>query len=207
MGKTENLEKTFEFFHKIENLKSTLRYNITTSGRQESSAEHSWRLALFTQIIAEELKLDVDIEKSVKIGLIHDLAEALTGDIDSVLIEEGKISEDEKEQQEIEAMIELRETLPEAIGREISDLWHEYNDGKTKEAKYVKALDKIETLTQLAESGYKTYDKPEFIAKYADKSVRKFPQLNGVLRIVKRKLKKEFDKGNIEWKKEYDLID
>jgi putative hydrolase of HD superfamily len=202
-----DLEKIFDFLHKIENLKSTLRYNKTTSGRKESSAEHSWRLALITFILADELKLNIDVHKSIKIALVHDLAEALTGDIDAILIAEGKFSKEEKDRQEIEAIMNLQKTLPEVIGKEISDLWHEYNDCETKEAKFVKALDKIETLTQLAESGHKIYDKPEFIANYANKSVKSFPELLDMLKIVKRKLKAEFDKGNIEWKDEYDSLD
>ncbi len=204
---SENLEKIFNFLHKIENLKSTLRCIKTTSGRKESSAEHSWRLALITFIIADELRLNVDVNRAIKIALVHDLAEALTGDINAMLIAEGKFSKSEKERQEIEAIINLQKTLPEVIGKEISGLWHEYNDNKTKEAKFVKALDKIETLTQLAESGYEIYDKPEFTANYANKSVKSFPELSSMLKIVKRKLKAAFDKGNIGWKKEYNSLD
>ena len=204
---SENLEKIFDFLHKIENLKSTLRYNKTTSGRKESTAEHTWRLALITFIIADELKLNIDVNKTIKIALVHDLAESLTGDIDAILITEGKFSKDEKERQEVEAIMKLQQTLPVVIGKEISDLWHEYNNCETKEAKFVKALDKIETLTQLAESGYKIYDKPEFIPNYANKSVKSFPELSEMLKIVKRKLKAEFDKGNIEWKEEYSYLD
>jgi len=96
----------------------------------------------------------------------------------------------------------LQHALPKIIGKKILNLWREYNDCEIKEAKFVKALDKIETLTQLAESGYKTYDKPEFIAKYANKSVRMFPELSEMLKIVKIKLKVEFNKGNIEWKED-----
>lgn len=204
---SENLEKIFDFLRKIEKLKSTLRYNKTTSGRKESSAEHSWRLALMAFIIADGLKLDIDANRAVKIALAHDLAEALTGDIDAISITEGKFSKEEKGKQEIKAITNLQKTLPELIGKEISGLWHMYNDGDTKEAKFVKALDKIETLTQLAESGYKTYDRPEFIPNYADQSIKSFPELLGMLKIVKEKLKAEFKKGNIEWKKEYNALD
>ncbi|MDA3837294.1 MAG: HD domain-containing protein [Nanoarchaeota archaeon] len=202
-----NLEKIFDFLKEIENLKSTLRYNKTTSGRTESSADHSWRLALTTFIIADELKLNLDITKSIKIALIHDIAEALTGDIDAISIADGKISNEDKIQQEKEAIIELKNTLPKSIGKEISDLWYEYEANTTKESKFIKALDKIETLTQLAETGYKIYDRPEFIANYANKAVKNFPELTDALIIVKRKLKIEFDKGNIEWKEEYDSLE
>ncbi len=202
-----NLEKIFDFLHKIENLKSTLRYNKVTSGRKESSADHSWRLALTTFIIADELKLNLDINKSIKIALVHDLAEALTGDIDAIQIAEGKVSIEEKNKQEIKAIKELKDILPENIGEEISNLWHEYEKGITRESKFIKALDKIETLTQLVESGYKTYDKPKFIANYANKSVKQFPELSEMLNILKRKLESEFDKGNIEWEEEYNSFD
>jgi putative hydrolase of HD superfamily len=202
-----NLEKIFDFLKEIENLKSTLRYNKTPSGRTESSADHSWRLALTTFIIADELKLNLDITKSIKIALIHDIAEALTGDIDEISIADGKISNEDKIQQEKEAIIELKNTLPKSIGKEISDLWYEYEANTTKESKFIKALDKIETLTQLAETGYKIYDRPEFIANYANKAVKTFPELTDALIIVKRKLKIEFDKGNIEWKEEYDSLE
>lgn len=206
-NKLSNLEKIFSFLHKIENLKSTLRYSDTTSGRRESTAEHTWRLALLTFLIADELKLDLDVLRSVKIALVHDLAEALTGDIDAILIVNWTVSKEEKEKQEIEATKVLSDILPDSIGKEISGLWHEYNDNKTKEAKFVKALDKIETLTQLAETGYKIFDEHEFIAIYADKHVKAFPELMGMLKILKRKLKEEFTKWNFEWKDEYDLID
>ncbi len=200
----ENLGKIFDFMRKIEKLKSTLRYNETTSGRKESTADHSWRLALFAFVVADELQLEIDINRAVKIALVHDIAEALTGDIDAILIAEGKVLVEDKNTQEETAIKELKETLPEEIGEEIFGLWNEYEESKTKEARFIKALDKIETLTQLAESGYKTYDKPQFIANYADRAVAKFPELLDVLKIVKRKLKDEFEKGGIEWKEEYD---
>lgn len=200
----ENLEKIFDFLQVVEKLKSTFRYNKTTSGRQESSAEHSWRLALMIFVLADELNLEIDASRAVKIALVHDLAEALTGDIDAILIAEGKVSKEEKEKQEVVAIEALQKTLPELIGTKITDLQNEYNENKTREAKFVKALDKIETLTQLVESGYETYDKPEFIPNYADKAVREFPELIDTLKIVKRKLRAEFEKGNILWKEEYD---
>lgn len=201
-----NLEKIFDFLQAAEKLKSTLRYNKTTSGRQESSAEHSWRLALMIFILADELKLEINVNRAVKIALVHDLAEALTGDIDAILIAEGKVSKEEKEKQEVVAVDKLQKILPKSIGQEVTDLQNEYNENKTREAKFVKALDKIETLTQLAESGYKIYDKPEFIANYADKAVGEFPELIETLKVVKKKLKAEFKNGNIEWKKGYDNL-
>lgn len=201
-----NLDKIFDFLHKIEKLKPTYRYNKTSTGEKESSADHSWRLALMVFILASELKLDIDVVKAIKIALVHDLAEALTGDIDAALIAEGKTTAEDKYSLETKAIKELKETLPKESGDEISNLWHEYEKCETQEAKFVKALDKIETLTQLVECGHEMYDKPEFIANYADKAVKNFPELTEVLKIVKRKLKAEYEKGGIEWKEEYNTI-
>ena len=199
MVENENIEKIFNFLHKIENLKSTLRYLSTKSGRKESTAEHSWRLAIFTFVIADELNLDFDKFHAVKIAIVHDLAEALTGDIDAIKIAEGEVTKEEKQKLEMEAMIDIKETLPEKIGDEIYNLWKEYEDCKTKESKFIKALDKLETLTQFIEAGYKIYDRPKFLTTYADKAVSNFPELTDVLKVIKRKLKEEFEKGNIPW--------
>jgi len=199
-----NLNEIFVFLRQAEKLKSTLRYNQTTSGRRESTADHSWRLSLMVFLVAEELKLNLNVERAMKIALVHDINEALTGDIDAVKIAEGKFEKTEKEKLELTAMEKLKNFLPPYSGKKVYDLWQEYEEGKTEEARFVKALDKLETLTQLVDVGYKTYDKPEFIANYADCSVSKFPVLQEMLKIIKQNLKREFEKGKILWKKEYD---
>lgn len=171
---------------------------------KESSADHSWRLALMAFVVAEELKLNIDLKHAVKLALIHDIAEAVTGDIDDTLIAEGKITREEKQKCEIQAIKKLANTLPPKIGKEIYSLWKEFEEGLTKEAKFIRALDKLETLSHLVKTGHKTYGKPGVIPNYADKAVKEFPGLTNVLKIIKRKLKDEFGKGNIPWKKEYD---
>jgi putative hydrolase of HD superfamily len=200
------MKKIFYFLHQAEKLKDTLRYNQTSSGRKESSAEHSWRLSLMVFTVASELKLEIDVFRALKIAIVHDIAESITGDIDAVRVHKGEISKEEKFKLEILAMQRIKEMLSAETGKEIASLWEEYEKNETSEAKYVKALDKIETLTQLVEAGYKTYDYPEMIANYADKAVKNFPPLLPMLKILKGKLKMEFEKGGLEWKSEYDSI-
>ena len=200
----ENLEKIFSFLSHAGKLKDVLRYNEKRNGTKESVADHSWRLALMVFTIAEELKISVDILKSIKMALAHDIAESITGDIDAVLIMEGKVLKEEKKKEEIKAMEEIKKIPPEKIGLEIYDLWNEYEKSETREARFIKALDKLETLMHLAESGHKTYDKPDLIPTYADEAVKNFPELLPMLKIVKRKLKDEFIKGRFEWKVEYE---
>jgi putative hydrolase of HD superfamily len=201
----EKIEKIFDFLSEVENLKSTCRYNFTKTGRKESSADHSWRLSLIVMIVALEMKLDVDVDKAVRIAIVHDIAESVTGDIDAVEIDKGNVSREEKERQEKEAIDFLRKKLPSDSGQMIYDLWDEYERGETEEAKFVKALDKIETTTQLVEAGYKVFDYPDYIPTYPDKHVKRFPKLLGMLKILKGKLKEEFKKGKLKWRKEFEL--
>jgi len=205
MTKKKNLDKLFNFLKIAGQLKNTLRFTeIDFSGRRESSADHSWRLALMTFMVAEELSLEINIEKAVRIALVHDLAESLTGDIDALLIARGDISAEEKDANELKAMLRIKKSLPDNLAGEIFALWEEYEDGKTEEARFVKALDKLETMTQLVELGYKVYDAPDFIPTYADKHVENFPALAPLLKTVKRNLKREYSKGGLEWREEYD---
>lgn len=156
-------------------------------------------------LIAEELKLEIDVFRAVKIALVHDLAEAVAGDFCSFDIARGKLSKQEKERAEREGMEKLRRLLPKDRGDEIYFLWEEYEQQETDEAKYIKALDKIETLIQFTETGYQIVgDADEHLAFYADNQVRNFPQLREVLKLVKKELKREYQKGEIPWKEEYD---
>ena len=73
-------QKYIEFLNVIEKLKCNTRHSWTSSGRQESVAEHSWRLAVMAMLCADEYP-NVDINKVIKMCLIHDWGEAITGDI------------------------------------------------------------------------------------------------------------------------------
>jgi putative hydrolase of HD superfamily len=199
-----NIEKFFDFLNQAGRLKDVFRYNEKRNGIKESVADHSWRLALMVFTVGEELNLGVDFLRSIKIALVHDIAESITGDIDAVLLMEGKVMKEEKEAGEEAAMKKIKNMASEKIGSEIYDLWNEYEEGQTREARFIKALDKLETLTHLAESGYKTYDKPDFIPNYADESIKNFSELLPVLKMIKQKLKEEFIKGGFEWKEKYD---
>lgn len=138
-----NINEVIEFIKEIENLKSVTRTAWTTTGRRESTAEHSWRLAMLLMVLEEDFK-GVDINKAIKMSLVHDLGELYDGDISAKLQSEN----DNKSQMEERAMKRMLTTLPESLGGKIYDLWKEYNECSTKEAKLVKAMDKLETIVQ-----------------------------------------------------------
>lgn len=137
------INQTIEFIKEIEGLKSVTRTAWTKTGRRESTAEHSWRLAMLLMVLEEDFK-DVDINKAIKMSLVHDLGELYDGDISAKL----QSSDDNKSQIEERAMRRMLTTLPESLGEKIYDLWKEYNECSTKEAKLVKAMDKLETIVQ-----------------------------------------------------------
>lgn len=138
-----NTNQVIEFIKEIENLKSVTRTAWTKTGRRESTAEHSWRLAMLLMILEEDFK-NVDINKAIKMSLVHDLGELYDGDISATLQSE----DDNKSYMEEKAMRRMLEKLPESMAENIYDLWKEYNECDTKEAKLVKAMDKLETIVQ-----------------------------------------------------------
>lgn len=124
-----------------EKLKCNTRHSNTSSGRRESVAEHSWRLALMAMLLADEFP-DTDINKVVQMCLIHDLGEAFTGDIATF----DKTDADVKKEDRIYA--DWVETFPEVQKRQFKELLAEMGELQTKEAKLYKALDKMEAVIQ-----------------------------------------------------------
>ena len=139
----KKIDGVIEFIKEIEGLKSVTRTAWTKTGRRESTAEHSWRLAMLLMLLEEEFD-DIDINKAIKMSLVHDLGELYDGDISAVLQTDDNIKLDIEER----AMKRMLTTLPESISKNIYDLWCEYNSCSTKEAKLVKAMDKLETIVQ-----------------------------------------------------------
>jgi putative hydrolases of HD superfamily len=200
----KNINRLFDFFVLAGKLKKTIRFGAAKYVEGDSSADHSWRLALMVFTFVRELKLNIDVEKAMKVAIIHDIAEGLTGEIDARDVYGGKISKKKKHGMEMKAMKKIRNILPKKMGDEIYGLWLDYEENRNAEGRLVKALDKIETLVTLLEAGYKKYDLPEMIPNYADKAVNNFPKLKKTLQIIKKKLKKEFKKGGMPWKEEYE---
>lgn len=139
----ESLTDYLTFLQKAENLKNTLRSAHTSAGRQESSAEHSWRLCLM--LIAFERELSgLDMAKLLKMAVIHDLAEAVCGDVPAV----EKAGAPDKSAMESRGMREILSPLPRDVGDAIYSLWEEYENAASPEAETLKGLDKLETIIQ-----------------------------------------------------------
>lgn len=137
------LESYLNFIKTIEGIKSVTRTAWTESGRHESTAEHSWRLAMLALVLKDEFP-ELDSYKVLTMCLIHDMGELYTGDIPAI---ENPCAED-KESREHEDVSKIFDTLPEKTGTKLLELWEEYSEAATPEARLVKALDKAETILQ-----------------------------------------------------------
>lgn len=136
--------------HTFEALKRNTRHSWTSDGRQESVAEHSWRLTAMAYFVKDEFP-DADIDKVIKMCLFHDIGEAFTGDIPSFY----KTQDDEiTEENAVNGFVE---SLTPPYRQELSELFREMNAQETTEARLYKALDKMETLVQHIEADLSTW--------------------------------------------------
>lgn len=137
------LEGVIDFLQSASALKDTLRTGRTASGRRESSADHSWRLCLLAMLLADELE-GVNLVRLLQLCLVHDLAEAITGDVPAPC----QAADDGRKERERDALRELCAPLPEDLRRRIEALCAEYDAGGSPESLVAKGLDKIETMLQ-----------------------------------------------------------
>ncbi|HJS47127.1 MAG TPA: HD domain-containing protein [Gemmatimonadales bacterium] len=135
-----------EFLRAAERLKVVTRSGFTSAGEPESVAEHTWRLALMALLVAPEIP-GVDFARLVKICLVHDLGEAIGGDIPAP--EQARRGEDGgKAAAERRDLVRLVGPLPAPLREEVTALWDEYDAARTPEARLAKALDRLETILQ-----------------------------------------------------------
>ena len=143
-------KELLEILSVAERLKCNTRHSYTSTGRHESVAEHSWRIALMAMLLRPEFP-KADMDKVIRMCLIHDLGEAFTGDIPAFDKTESDV---QKEDAAFDAWVQ---TLPEGTKQEFSALLAEMNALETQEAKIYKALDKLEAVIQHDEADISTW--------------------------------------------------
>jgi putative hydrolase of HD superfamily len=131
------------FLRRAEALKMTTRTSWTSDGAQETVASHTWRLCLMAMVLAPRVP-GVDLGRLLRICVVHDLGEAIGGDISAVL----QVGAPSKTEQERADLLELTRELPAALRAELVALWDEYESASSPEARLAKGLDKLETILQ-----------------------------------------------------------
>ena len=177
--------KYIEFLNIIEKLKCHVRHSWTSSGRQESVAEHSWRLAVMAMLCADEYS-SLNINKVIKMCLIHDFGEAITGDIPAFL----KTVENEKDEENaVDGLISM---LPLETKEELSSLFEEMRAMNTDEARLYKALDNMEALISHNEADISTWVPREYEENLT------YGQENAEWSEWTKRLRKEIKKDSID---------
>ena len=149
-----------------ERLKDATRHCYTKNGRHESVAEHSWMMTLMAYFMKDEFP-KVDMDKVIRMCIIHDLGECFTGDIPT--FDKTKAHEENEEN----LLYSWVRTLPENYANEMIALYEEMAERKTIESKIYKAIDGLEALIQHNISDLSTWIPKEYELNktYADDKV------------------------------------
>jgi putative hydrolase of HD superfamily len=135
------------FMGECEALKKEMRHSWLSNGRRESVAEHTWAATLMAILIMNELEQNIDQLKVLKMLTIHDLVEVYAGDMAEFEAMQG--NQDKKVVAEKDALKKLLSKLSnKKTAQEIKDLWEEFEERKTREAKVAQACDKAEAIVQ-----------------------------------------------------------
>ncbi len=190
----DDLKQILIFLNRVEKLKTVQRkVSISNNSRKESPAEHSWRVALMAMILHRELKLKVDLLKTLEVVLVHDIVEAIAGDV-WILNKNDVNAHNIQQKKELEAAESLYNILPDASGSSLKSLWLEYEYQTSAEAKFAKALDKIEVIIQRCDLGAKNWESRDIypiLLHWADESVNNFPELKDLWKIVQEELESQ----------------
>ena len=143
MMNTNEILSILTFLREAERLKNVFRTSWTSGGQPESPASHTWRLCLLALVLEPDFP-DLDFGKLLKLCVVHDLGEAIHGDIPAI----HQVASAPKAEQERQDLLTLLTPLPDERKQAIVALWDEYEAAATPEAKVAKALDKLETMLQ-----------------------------------------------------------
>jgi len=136
----DRLQRQIRFILEIDALKSVLRRSyLLGADRPENSAEHSWHVAVMAVLLAEHANEPVDVARVVRMLLIHDVVEVDAGD--SYVYDTA--GAEAKTEHEVRAADRLFGMPPEDQGRELRALWEEFEEGRTAEARFAAALDRL----------------------------------------------------------------
>jgi putative hydrolase of HD superfamily len=153
-GLDPDLVARLRFVLEADALKTVLRRNSLTDGsRRENTAEHSWHLALMALVLMEHADEPVDRLRVLAMLVLHDLVEIDAGDTFLYDVE-GRAAKQEAEARAAQRLFGL---LPGEQGSELQDLWLEYEVGESADARFARALDRLQPLMLNHASGGATW--------------------------------------------------
>ena len=144
----KKIDKIINFMRALEEVCVVKRDLLLYEGSPENDAMHIFKLSFLVMLIAPYLKSPVDYTKMLEMALVHDIAEGKVGDYTAANQIANPSIKEEKKYKEAQAIKELKKLLPSPLNKKIYDLYEEYEEKKTLEAKIVSALDKLEANLQ-----------------------------------------------------------
>jgi len=192
-----DVESILDLVRLAERLKSELRHSWLSSGRRESVAEHTWQMALLALVSHRHLEHPVDIDRVLRMILVHDLVEAEVGDVPSFEVSARKLAKAETEQR---AIARIRDMLDPATGGEIFALFQEYELCASPEAKFAKALDNLEVQIQHNLADLSTWEEIEYGLVYTkmDRHCAHDAFLRDLCGAVKRDAEEKMKAGGVD---------
>lgn len=159
---TDRLERQFAFLNEADRLKHVLRATTLVDGsRPENSGEHSWHLALYALVLADQAGPGVDINRVIRMLLIHDLVEIDVGDVPIHSQNGTAHASVETQAAEAKAADRIFGLLPNDLRDDLRPLWEEFEAAETPDARFAKSLDRVQPVMANLMSGggtWATYD-------------------------------------------------
>lgn len=139
----ERLKKQIEFITEIDKLKNIYRQTyVLGEDRKENDSEHSWHIAILAFLLAEYSNEPIDVLKTIKLVLIHDIVEIDAGDT-YYYDDEGYKTKEIREEKASQRIFGL---LPDDQRNEMYELWREFEDRKTPESKFANVIDHVQPI-------------------------------------------------------------
>ena len=192
----ERLTRQMDFCREIDKEKEVFRQSYLCDGsRRENDAEHAWHMGIMAMILREYSNEDVDLLKVIEMLLIHDIVEIDAGDT-YAYDTEGLKSQVEREAKAAERIFGM---LPEDQRDWMFELFHEFEEGNTPEARFARSLDNVQPVMQNDASEGKDWQEKGIRLSQAIERQRRTAQGSQILwdEVSKPMLQKNIDKGNI----------
>lgn len=155
---TDRLESQFAFLNEADRLKHVMRATTLVDGsRPENSGEHSWHLALYALVLADQAGPGVNIDRVIRMLLIHDLVEIDVGDV-PIHSQNGQAhASAETQAAESRAADRIFGLLPNDLRDSLRALWEEFEAAETPDARFAKSLDRVQPVMANLQSGGGTW--------------------------------------------------
>ncbi|MBE6028866.1 MAG: HD domain-containing protein [Clostridiales bacterium] len=192
----ERLTRQMDFCREVDKEKEVFRQSFLCDGsRRENDAEHAWHMSIMAMILQEYSNEDVDLLKVIEMLLIHDIVEIDAGDT-YAYDTEGLKSQAEREAKAADRIFGM---LPEDQRDWMFQLFHEFEEGNTPEAKFARSLDNVQPVMQNDASEGKDWKEKGIRLSQAIERQRRTAEGSQILwdEVSKPMIQKNIDLGNI----------